>query len=410
MAAEGRATRLGVLREPQFRLLWLGQTASFAGDGLLDVAVAFAVLESGGSAADLGFVFAASMAARVALLLAGGVWADRLPRQLVMVACDVVRGVAELVMAVLLLSGTAQVWQLALGGAVVGGASAFFGPASSGLIPQTVSAARLQQANALLSLSRTSTRIAGPALAGLILAASSSGVVFVIDAITFAVSAASLLLLRPAAANPGERAPQTFFADLASGWREVVARRWLLLSIIAFGIGNAASGFPWVLGPVVAAERLGGAAGWGLALVGGGVGGFVGGVLALRLRPSRPLRMAFIVTALMSLPAFALGAGAPVPLVALAFAGSSIGIELANAWWFTLLQQKVPEEALSRVSSYDWLVSLVFQPLGFLVAGPMALAFGAGPTLMAAGAVIVAVDVVVLLVREIRDVRWGSDG
>lgn len=117
--------RLGALGEPQFRLLWIGQTASAAGDALIFVAVAFAVIGVGGSAADLGIVFAAFTVSNVALVLAGGVWADRLPRQLVMVACDIVRGVAEVILALLLIGGAAQVWHIALGAAVIGGASAF---------------------------------------------------------------------------------------------------------------------------------------------------------------------------------------------------------------------------------------------------------------------------------------------
>jgi MFS family permease len=410
--ASPRMTRFGVLQEPQFRLLWLGQTASLAGDALLDVAVAFAVLESGGTAADLGIVFAAYMTAHVALLLVGGVWADRLPRQLVMVACDVVRAAAETVMAALLLTGSAEVWQLALGAAVVGGASSFFAPASTGLVPQTVSPGRLQQANALLSLSRTSSRIIGPALAGLIIAVSNTGVVFVLDAVTFGLSAVSLLLLRPRP-RPTEasaRPAQSFRADLRAGWREVVSRRWLVLSLLAFGVGNAASGFAFVLGPVIAEERLGGAAAWGLALTGTGVGGVIGGVLALRVRPSRPLRIAFLVTSLMSLPALALASGVPALVVAAALAASTIGIELANAWWFTLLQQRIPEEALSRVSSYDWLVSFVFQPTGFLLAGPLALTLGAGPTLVAAAVAVIGADAAVLLFREVRDLRWAPEG
>jgi len=407
VAAEPKASRFGVLQEPQFRLLWVGQTASLAGDALLDLAVAFAVLESGGTAADLGIVFAAYMAAHVALLLVGGVWADRLPRQLVMVGCDIVRAVAEIGIAALLLTETAQIWQLALGAAVVGGASSFFAPASTGLIPQTVSRGRLQQANALLSLSRTSSRIVGPALAGLIVAASNAGVVFVIDAITFSVSAVSLLMLRPRPSDSPRPPAQSFRADLASGWREVVSRRWLILSLLAFGVANAASGFVYVLGPVIAQERLGGAAPWGLALTGTGVGGVIGGVLALRVRPSRPLRMAFIVMSLVSLPAFALGGGTPLLVVAFGLAGAAIGIELGNTWWFTLLQEQIPEDALSRVSSYDWLVSMVFQPTGLLLVGPVALALGAGPTLLGAGLLIVAVDVGVLLSRDVRTVGWA---
>jgi MFS family permease len=402
--------RLGALAEPQFRLLWIGQAASAAGDALIFVAVAFAVLQVGGSAADLGIVFAAFTVSNVALVLAGGVWADRLPRQLVMVACDIVRGVAEVILALLLIGGAAQVWHIALGAAVIGGAGAFFGPASQGLIPQTVSPGRLQQANALIGLSRNGTRIFGPPLAGALIALFHSvGIVFLVDAVTFVISAISLLLLRPTPREARPTEPQPFFAELASGWREVTARPWIVAAICTFAVSNMAAAPFIILGPVVAEAHLGGAAAWGLILTGGGIGGVIGGVLALRLRPRRPLMTGFIVMAATSLPALALVGPLPVLLIAGASALSLIAIELANTWWFTMLQQHVPEHARSRVSSYDWLVSLVFQPLGFLLAGPLAAWIGMTATLVGAAVIGLLANYGVLLVRAVRDVRWVDD-
>ncbi|HTI30129.1 MAG TPA: MFS transporter [Methylomirabilota bacterium] len=401
--------RLGALAEPQFRLLWIGQTASAAGDALIFVAVAFAVLQVGGSAADLGIVFAAFTVSNVALVLAGGVWADRLPRQSVMVVCDVVRAIAEVVMAILLLSGTAQVWHIAVGAATIGGASAFFGPASQGLIPQTVSAGRLQQANALIGLSRNSTRIFGPPISGLLIAFSSTGVVFLIDSVTFLISAVSLLMLRPTPAPPRPTEPQPFLAELAAGWREVTARPWIVAAICTFAISNLAAAPFLILGPVVAEQHLGGAAAWGFVLTGGGIGGVIGGLLALRWRPSRPLMSGFMVMGAVSLPPLALIAPLPIVLIAASSLLSVVAIELANTWWFTMLQQHVPDHARSRVSSYDWLVSLVFQPLGFLLAGPLAAWIGLTATLVGAAVIGLLANYGVLLVRAVRDVRWVSE-
>ncbi|MEX0626595.1 MAG: MFS transporter [Chloroflexota bacterium] len=402
----GRAGMLGALAERQFRLLWIGHTASAAGDALITVAIAFAVLGIGGSAFDLGIVFAAFTVAHVALVLAGGVWADRLPRQLVMVACDVVRAVGQVVLAILLISGTAQVWHLAVGAAVIGGASAFFLPASSGLVPQTVSPGRLQQANALMGLSRNATRIFGPPVAGLVIALSrGTGPIFLIDAATFAISAVSLLRLRlePVEARPTQ---QPFFAELAAGWREVTSRRWILAAICTFGITNMASSPFFILGAVVADRELGGAAAWGIILTGSGIGGLIGGLLALRLRPRRPLFVGFLISCATSLPLIALVGPLPVLLIAACALLSLVAVELSNTWWFTMLQQHVPEHARSRVSSYDWLVSLVFQPLGFLLAGPLAGAIGLPATLLGAAALVLAGNLGVLLVRAVRDVRW----
>ncbi len=404
-----RGPWLGPLLERQFRLLWIGQTASAAGDALIFVAVAFAVLQVGGSAGDMGIVFAAFTVANVALVLAGGVWADRLPRQLVMVACDVVRGVAELILALLLLSGTAQVWHIAVGAAAIGGAGAFFQPASTGLIPQTVSPGRLQQANALMSLSRNGTRIFGPPISGLLIALSSTGVVFLVDALTFAVSAVSLLMLRPTPAGPRPEEPQPFFAELAGGWREVASRPWIVAAIFTFAVTNMAAAPFIILGPVVAQAHFGGAAAWGLILTGGGIGGVIGGILALRIRPRRPLMTGFLIMAALALPPLSLIGPLPVALIAASSMLSLIAIELSNTWWYTMLQQHVPEHARSRVSSYDWLVSLVFQPLGFLLAGPLAAGIGLTPTLLGAAALGLAGNYGVLLVRSVREVRWVDD-
>ena len=209
------------LREPRFRLLWTGQTTSALGDALIPVALAFAVLGIA-DATGLGLVFAAYMGSRMLFILGGGVWADRLPRRLVMLAADVLRAVVQGALAVALFAGEAELWHFVVGAFLTGIASAFFGPASTGLIPQTVPAELLQQANALMSLSRSSIGILGPATSGFLVASIGPGWVYAVDAATFVASTASLAVLRvpPIPA----RAKQTFFADLREGWREVRSR------------------------------------------------------------------------------------------------------------------------------------------------------------------------------------------
>ena len=165
----------------------------------------------------------------------------------------------------------------------------------------------------------------------------------------------------------------------------------------------------FILGPVVASRDLGGAAAWGLILTGGGVGGVIGGILALRMRPKRPLLVGFGISGAISLPALALIGPLPVLLIAGSSMLSLIAIELSNTWWYSMLQQHVPERSLSRVSSYDWLVSLVFQPLGFVLAGPLSLAIGLPWTLAGAAALGLAGNWGVLLLRSVREVRWVDD-
>jgi MFS family permease len=398
---------LGALQERQFRLLWLGQTSSAVGDSLVPVALAFAVLGLSGSARDLGLVLGVNTLARAALTLAGGVWADRLPRRAVMLAADVVRAATELFVAAIILTGSAELWMFLVSAAVLGAAAAFFSPASTGLVPQVVSPERLQQANALISISRGSISIFGPAVSGLLVAGVGAGWVFAIDSITFVGSAAFLLAMRvPTRARPQR---QSFVRDLAEGWREVRSRTWLSAGLVCFSISNLSVAAYFVLGPLVVEEELSGARDWGIALTGGAVGGIVGSALALRFRPRHPLRWSFLVILPITLQLLALIP--PVPAAGLFFTAvlAVAAIALSNVLWNTTLQERIPEHALSRVSAYDWMVSLVFMPIGYAVAGPLAEAIGVDETLALAAGICLVANLSVLLVPDVRNLRRLGD-
>jgi hypothetical protein len=397
------------LRDRRFRLLWIGQTTSMLGDALVPVALAFAVLDLTHSAADLGLVLAAQVIPNVTLVLAGGVVADRLPRQVVMLGSDVVRGVAQAALAVLVLSGAARLSQLVVLAAVYGAAEAFFQPASTGLVPATVPAERLQQANALLGLSRSATFIIGPALAGAIVGLYGPGVVFVADAGTFAVSVASLARLRLPRPPAAER--RGFITDFVGGWQEIRSRTWLWVMIAWASTFMFFVAAPMqVLGPLIAKQSLGGAPAWGTIAAAGGIGSVVGGIVALRWRPGRPLFAASSAVLVTALPAAFLAMKAPVALIAggRLLAGASLGF--FGAVWMTTLQQQIPPEAISRVSAYDWMGSQVFLPLGLLAVGPIQEAIGASTTLWASAAWAVLSTTLLLAVRSLRDLKARDEG
>jgi MFS family permease len=400
----GLRANLGALEERNFRLLWLGQTGSTVGDGLTFVAIAFAVLGIGGSATEIGVVFAAYSLPNVVFLLAGGVWADRLPRNLVMLSSDALRAVVQTALAVLLLTGSAEIWHIILAAALHGTASAFFAPASTGLMPQVVSADRLQQANALMAVSRGAAFIIGPAVSGILIAASGPGLVFAIDAVTYVLSMATLALLRiPRAPASSERA--SFASELAHGWREVRSRSWLSASLLTFAVSNVALGAFMVLGPVIVDRELGGAAEWGAILTAGAVGALIGGGVALRWRPARPLVIVFGVMLVAGSRTLALVMPFPVVAIAVASLATLAAISISSTIWETVLQQRIPQASLSRVSSYDWMVSLVFQPVAFALIGPLAATIGEVPTLLLAAAIGLAADGGVLLVPSVRNMR-----
>jgi MFS family permease len=405
-----RLPTLGVLSERQFRRYFVGQFTSYLGDGLLPVAVSFAVLDLTGSASDLGLVLAARMVPVVVFLLVGGVWADRLPRHLVMLGSDVGRGVVQGLLAVLLLTGSAELWHLLVLQALYGVAEAFMRPAAIGLLPTIVAGARLQQANALMATAVNTAYIVGPALAGVIVAAAGAGTAIAVDAGTFAVSTASLALLRlPAAAEHAARLP--FLADLREGWDEFRSRTWLWASVTAFSFYLLAVISPlMVLGPVVADRELGGAGPWGAIAAAIGLGTLAGSVCAARVRPARPL---FTVAVLLAGPAFtalALALVLPTPVIAvLGFAaGATEGFY--EVVWITAMQERIPPTALSRVSSYDTVGSFVFMPVGFALAGPAAEAFGLRATLVGMAGCAVATAVVLATRPSVREVRRLEPG
>lgn len=399
--------RLGAFEEREFRLLWLSRVVSDFGDRFGTIGLAFAVLAIERSAAALAYVLAARTIASIALFLVAGVWADRLPRQRVMLASDVGRGLATATMAVLLLTDRAEIWHLIVLAAVYGAAEAFFGPASQGLVPQTVSPARLQQANGLISLSRNVTSIAGPAAAGVVIALSSPGWAIAVDAATFGVSAAFLLRMRVAFAKP---ARQTFLTDLREGWSEFTRRTWVWTCVCHFALFQAAALAPFfVLGPLIAEEELGGASAYATISVFSGIGSVVGSLAAIRFRPDRQLVAAFLAVLIWTPVLIAFAVAAPVWVISASALVAAAGMNFAGTLWFTALQQHVPQHALSRVSSYDWAGSVLFLPLGYILVGPLADQFGAGDVLYAAAAWTIFSSLAILAIPSVRNLRAASD-
>jgi succinate dehydrogenase hydrophobic membrane anchor protein len=367
---------LAPLREREFRLLFAGRAVSLLGSAIAPVALAFAVLDLTGSKTDLGLILAAREIPLILFLLVGGIFADRIPRNRVMVGANTASALSQATAAALLITGNAEVWHLALLAAVNGGASAFFFPASAGVIPQTVPAPLLQQANALLQLAMSSASIGGAAIAGFLVAAVGSGWAIGVDAGTYVLAASLVSLMRLPPLLGRETA--SFFFELADGWREFRSRPWLWAIVLQFSILLMVTiGAFSVLGPVVADEELGGPKAWGAILTAQAAGFVVGGLVGLRFRPRRMLLVATV--AIMAMPAPLLALGFPLGLVwiaALAFV-AGFGIEIFSLLWNTTVQQEVPPAKLSRVYSYDALGSLALVPLGLWFAGSVIALAGA---------------------------------
>jgi MFS family permease len=397
-----------VLGHRDFRWLWLSQSSSVLGDRIVTVAMALFVIDRTGSATDLGLVLAAQALPLVGFLLVGGVWADRLPRQRVMIVTDLARFTLHALVAALILSGAVAIWQLVVIEALFGSAEAFFRPAATGLAPQTVPEPDIQQANALLTMSENVAEFAGPALATALVLGAGAGWAFALDAATFLVSAAFLTRVRPrrravaAPASPPD-AKTSVWAEVREGFREVRARSWVWGTLAAFCVALFAGLAPWfVLGPVVAREQYGHTSIYGVVSASLGVGTIVGSLVGISWRPRYPMRLAMLAILLWPASAMLYAVGMTLFIVLPAVALAGIGIALFNVWWLTALAERIPPEKLSRVTSYDWMVSLGLLPLGYVLAGPLAAALGAD-TVLLGGSVLAALALAAgLLPRQTR--------
>jgi MFS family permease len=368
-----------------FRLLATGQTLSWIGNGFQTVALAVAVVKAGGGAGDLGLIMACSVIAMVACSLFGGVWADRLQPQHVMVGSDLVRLAGAITLTVMFLGHGYHLALTATVAAISAGAGSFFSPAMSSLKPLLVPVDQRQQANATLSMLQTGSSVVGPALGGLTVAAFGAPAGFAVNAASFLASMAAALLLRVRA----ERGPhESMLRELGEGWREISKRDWLVGGLFAATAYHVANGVILVLVQVVAIERLGGASAAGFISAAEGLGGFIGAGLGLRLRPRHPLRAGWLT--LMLMPVWALAYVWPAALVAV-MAGAVIGyagLMFFGVAWETAIQDHVPHRALGRVSSWDYLTSFIAMPIGNALAGPLSGAYGINPVLVACAAVL----------------------
>src|SRR5215211_364359 len=388
---------LGALEEPEFRRLFFARAFSQLGDGLLPVAHSFAILQVDSSPSSIGFVLAARSVPMILFLLVGGVWADRLDRRRLMLATDLLRAGTQAVLAFLLLTGRAELWHLLALAFLYGVGAAFFYPASTGLLPQLVSSGRLQEANALLTLTESGFQVLGPVLAGVIVAVANPGWAIAVDRLTLPAAAA--------------RAQLGFLTELREGWREFRSRTWLWVDGLYSALANALTLAPlFALGPVVAQRELGGASAWATIVTFAGVGALAGGALAIRVKPERPLRAGVAALSLLAGPPALLAIPADTVAIGVAAFFAALGLSFFNTVFITTMQEYVPPDSLSRVSSIDWLLSIGFQPIGYALAGPLAENVGVSTTLAAAATWLILSTATVLAIPSVRNLRRLNRG
>ena len=393
---------MAVLRHQDFRRFYTGYTTSLLGSAMSTVAVTFAVLGDGGSAADLGYVFAAGVIPQVIFMLGGGVLADRLGRRKVMLGADAARLAAQGILAGALLITAPPIWLFVVLSAALGAGEAFFTPALGGLIPAIAPRERLSDANALLGVAQSATRVLGPALSGVLVGFTQPGVVIAVDAATFGVSLISLSLLRVPPIRPSTHSA---WRDLAEGWNEFRAQTWLWVVTVQFALFNLLTWAPFLLlGPVLAHEYLGGARAWGAVTAAMALGSVLTGLVLIGRRPRRPLVVGVIGSYGYAAPCLMLALHLPVFAVAAGACAAGAGSAAFNTYFSTVQQQRVPPEALARVTAFDLTGAYALGSAGYLVIGPVAAAVGAGRMLGFAAAYTAVSSTVVLSLRAIRSV------
>ena len=394
-----------VLRYPDFRYLFLGQSASAVGDQVVIVALALYITQRTGSVSDLGVVLAAQALPLIALILFGGVCADRSASQRFMNAADLARASLHGVLAGLILTGGASVAEMVVIEALFGAARAFFNPAYTGLLPQTIAEHHAQEARALSSTTANLAILVGPALGTGLVVWLGAGEAFVFEAATFVLSAALLARVRarPRAGADAAPASGSVLHDLRAGWREVASRPWVWVTISAFSGAVLCAYAQWyALAPIVARDVYGSASRFGVLESVAGGGAVVGALVGIRWRPARPMVPGFLLTLFWPLESIAFALAGPfVAVLVLAFL-AGLGFSLFEVWWETALVRHIPPHALSRVSAYDWMGSLALLPVGFAVAGPLAAALGARTVLGVGAAAAFVVLSLALLPRSTR--------
>lgn len=397
-----------LLKNRNFALLFSARSISYFGTYLAPIAVAFAVLDLTGSATDTGIAFACWTLAQISTLMIGGVVSDRLPRRLVMIGSDTANVCVRATMGALLLSGHAHIWEIFVLQVLGGAATAFYSPASSGLVPELVEKSQLQQANALMGIARYLAFPLGAATGGAIVATIGAGTALLVDGGTYAASALLLSgICLPARARVA--ATPSFLRELREGWQAFTEHTWVWLLTVWIALYFLVTYAPFfVLGPYIAKHDLGGAGAWGTVVTGEGVGALAGALVGLRVRPHRPWVVVGAIFALTSVQSILLAAHVSFLVIAVAAVVAGFSFSLGSVIYETGVQHAIAPDKLSRVSAYSWMCAMVFLPLGYALAGPIAAAVGMSAYLVFGAVWIVATTVLVYSVPAVRNYRFPA--
>jgi DHA3 family tetracycline resistance protein-like MFS transporter len=388
-------------------------TVSLLGDGVFTVALAWQVYELSNAPTALSFVGIAMAVPHIVLLLLGGVASDRFERRRVMIAADLVRGLAVGIFGLLSITGALELWHIIVIAAAFGAGTAFFGPAFDAVVPDLVPGDLLTQANSLDQFVRPAAwRMAGPAFGGWLVSAWGPGVSFLMDAGTFAASILCLSAMRPIPVPAAGDKEGSVLHQIKDGFGYVRSHTWLwgtflaaTFAYLAF-LGPTEVLLPWV----VKNEMEGSAGDLGLVFALGGVGAMATAVLmGNRPMPRRNMTFIYVVWTASTLSVAGYGL-ARFPWQAMFACFVFNALESAGTIaWVTTKQRLVPGRLLGRVSSFDWFISIGLLPVSYALTGPVASALGARATLVWAGVIGGAITFAFLFLPGLRDIERAGD-
>jgi MFS family permease len=400
--SRGRA--LAPLGVPAFRSFFAANAVNMVGNTMAPVALAFSVLHVTDSPSALGLVLAANGVPMVLLMLFGGVLADRVSRVLLVRLGSVVLAATQGAAALLVITGTAELWVLVVLEALNGIVLALTFPAYAAMTPQLVPRELLQEANVLQAVVRGGLRVIGPTVAAWLVVVVGPGWALGVDALTWLASGAMMLLVRVPARAPAEDRASTL-TELREGWSLFTGTTWLWVVVLAFAAMNAMhAGALLTLGPAIAKATFG-ERGWGYVLSAESLGMLAMTGVMLRRRLERPLLVGMLAISLLGLPILLLGLDRGLgPLVVAAFLGGA-GTELFSLGWLLAMQENIEERLLSRAFSYDVVGSIVAVPVGQLLYGPLGAAFGYQRVCVVSGVAYVAIALATLSSASVRNLQ-----
>ncbi|WP_082541519.1 MFS transporter [Microbacterium sp. Root166] len=377
-AARDRWRVIRPLGHRDFRVLFGAVVLSIFAAGMWAVVMVYAVIDAGGGPLELSLVAGANATGLLLCAIPGGIVADRVSRRAIVRVVELVNFLAITSVVIAGLSGPVSVAHLAVVSFVLGAGAGFFFPAYTAILPRILPPGQLLAANGLEGAIRPALQqAAGPATAGVLLAALIPSHAAVIIAIAHGLAFVGLLFLRaepPAPHDEPERAASVFH-DLKEAVVFTVRTPWLFATLLfATGWVLVFVGPEEVLLPFLTRERIGEDPRWfGFLLAVYGLGGVVGSiVVSSRKLPRRYLTVMNLVWGISTLPFIIVGITDQYWLMLVSMFIIGFGFSYGNVIWGTLLQRRVPRHMLGRISSLDFFVSLALMPLSMALAGPLA--------------------------------------